>query len=144
MTFLPSRPPSAAAPPRALRIAALAGACVAALVSAGCDDLRAPSDARFTAVAGGDRDRGHRLVSQYQCGTCHVIPGVPGAGGTAAPTLDGFARRSFVAGSLPSNAAVLQRWLRDPPALVPGTAMPDLGVSEADARDMAAFLLSLR
>jgi cytochrome c1 len=35
------------------------------------------------------------------------------------------------------------RWLRDPPAVDASTAMPNLGLSEAEARDIAAYLLAL-
>jgi len=35
------------------------------------------------------------------------------------------------------------RWLRDPKSIDPWTAMPDLGVSDRAARDMAAYLATL-
>jgi cytochrome c1 len=34
----------------------------------------------------------------------------------------------------------MERWIRDPQHVSPGTAMPDLGVGEGDARDITAFL----
>lgn len=89
-------------------------------------------------------ERGRLLLAQYQCGGCHAIPGVAGVRGTAASSLAGFGRRSYVAGRLPNDAAHLAAWIAEPAAQVPHTAMPALGASAADARDMAAYLLSLR
>ena len=91
-----------------------------------------------------DAARGKRALEQYACSTCHVIPGVTGATVPVGPSLRQLARRSFIAGVLPNTPANLIRWLRRPQGVKPGTAMPDLGVSERDARDMAAFLGELR
>jgi cytochrome c1 len=38
---------------------------------------------------------------------------------------------------------VLVAFLRDPAALAPRTGMPDVGLSDQQARDIAAFLLTL-
>ena len=82
-------------------------------------------------------------MGHYQCGSCHAVPDVPAAAITAAPTLEHFGRRSYIAGQLPNSPETLQRWLLDPPAAVPGATMPRLGLSAQDARDIAAHLLSL-
>jgi cytochrome c2 len=97
----------------------------------------------FTQVAHGRIERGQRLLAQYQCGSCHGIPGVQASSGQRGPSLDKFGRRSYIAGRVPNGPDTLQRWLQDPQSLIPGTPMPDLGVPAADARDMAAYLLSL-
>lgn len=94
-------------------------------------------------VDAADLERGRQLMSQFQCGSCHAVPGVPG-GGQRAPALERFGRRAYIAGQLPNSPEVLQRWLLDPPGLLPGTTMPRLGLSERDARDIAGYLLSLR
>lgn len=114
---------------------------VAALVMAGC----APPGTHTPPAAAnlGDPDRGARLISDYGCGSCHVVPGVDGANGLVGPPLTDFGRRSYIAGVLPNNADNLQHWIRDPQSVVPGNAMPDLGVSGVDARDIAAYLLTL-
>ena len=39
---------------------------------------------------------------------------------------------------------MLTAWLRDPPALDPGTAMPAQGLSAPEAQDVAAYLYTLR
>jgi cytochrome c1 len=62
----------------------------------------------------------------------------------SARPLDAFGVRSYIAGQVPNRPDTLARWIAEPAALVPGTSMPDMGVSDADARDMAAYLGSLR
>lgn len=106
---------------------------------AACDS-GGPAPAR---VAGGEISRGKLLLAQYQCGACHQIAGVAAARGRLGPPLDGFGQRSYIAGSVPNTPRNLTRWLVDPPALKPGTTMPAMGVSEEDARHMAAYLYSL-
>ena len=92
----------------------------------------------------GDAEWGRLLMAQYQCGRCHAIPGVAGARGRLAVPLDAFGARSYIAGRIPNRPAALVRWIVDPPSLVPGTAMPNLGVSAAEAHDIAAYLGRLR
>jgi len=120
--------------PRALYAA---GLCLALLGGCGKQDTPRP-------VGDGNPARGQRLMAQYQCTACHAIPEVPGAVGNAGPPLDKFGRRSYIAGGIPNTAPNLTRWLDNPQAVKPGTAMPDLGVSPAEARDMAAYLLTLK
>lgn len=90
-----------------------------------------------------DLARGRTLMAHYQCGSCHAVPGVPG-GAERAPELARFGRRSYIAGQLPNTPETLQRWLLDPPGMLPGTTMPRLGLSERDARDIAGYLMSLQ
>lgn len=89
-------------------------------------------------------ERGRALVQQYQCGTCHQIPGVNAANGAIAVTLESFGLRSYIAGHIPNTDENLARWLINPAALVPGTLMPSMGVTSDDARDIAAYLRQLR
>ena len=95
-------------------------------------------------VAGGDPERGRSLIPEYGCGSCHVIPGVRGAQGKVGPPLTHFAERSFIAGNLRNEPTALTHWIRFPNHVEPGTAMPNLGVTEAHARDIAAYLYTLR
>ena len=53
-------------------------------------------------------------------------------------------RRAYIAGRLPNRPTMLTVWLRDPPPIDPETAMPALGLSEAEALDVAAYLYTLR
>lgn len=100
----------------------------------------APPDAT---PAQGDQGRGKTALSQYACGTCHEIPGVVGATKTVGPPLAGIASRKYLAGVLPNTPQNMVRWLRAPQEVDPRTAMPDLRVSDRDARDMAAYLYTL-
>ena len=84
-----------------------------------------------------------RKLQSYGCVGCHVIPGVPRASGTVGPRLAGLHKRIYIAGVLPQSPQNLVRWIQHPKDVDPRTAMPDLGVSEQDARDMAAYLYSL-
>jgi cytochrome c1 len=60
------------------------------------------------------------------------------------PPLTRFADRAYIAGQLPNDPQSLIRWIQDPQTVEPGTAMPDLGVGPEVARDMAAYLYSIR
>lgn len=91
-------------------------------------------------VADGDAALGLRLLTQYQCGSCHVIPGVSAARGINGPTLQAFGKRSYIAGRMPNFPDALAQWIAAPASLVPDTAMPSMGVSAEDARHMAAYL----
>ncbi|MBQ0896282.1 c-type cytochrome [Micromonospora sp. U56] len=91
----------------------------------------------------GRPDRGAELIVQYGCGSCHTIPGVNRADGLVGPPLTRFGARSYIAGQLPNNADNLQRWIADPQAVEPGTAMPNLSVTAIDAQDIAAYLYTL-
>jgi cytochrome c2 len=92
----------------------------------------------------GDARRGALLIAQYQCGACHVVPGIAAARGAEGPPLTAYGLRSYIAGRVPNRPALLARWIAQPSSLVPSTTMPDLGVPEQDARDMAAWLSELR
>jgi mono/diheme cytochrome c family protein len=88
--------------------------------------------------------RGKLALSQYACQACHTIPGITSSSPNVGPPLQGLASRRLIAGKLANTSDNLVRWLRDPQTIKPGTAMPDMGVSEVDARDMAAYLATLR
>jgi cytochrome c1 len=120
----------AAAPPGVCTAAAAVGAGIVASPASG--------------ASGPDAPRGRTLFSQYACSACHVIPGVTGPRVSVGPPLAGLGGRALIAGQLPNTQDNLVRWLRDPASVDPGTAMPNMEVSERDAQDMAAYLRSLR
>jgi cytochrome c2 len=93
---------------------------------------------------GGDAQRGRMALEQYECGVCHVIPGVRGARGSVGPPLAAYGANVYVAGKYPNTPEFLVRWIMDPPELAPETAMPALGVTEDQAHDIAAYLYTLR
>jgi cytochrome c len=122
------------------RVAQLGLAFVAAFIlsacAAGVNGVPEPRyDATDSRVA-----TGRALIASYGCGSCHAVPGVPGAHGMAAPPLDRFWQRSYIAGRLANTEDNLVKWIQDPQSVVPGNAMPNLGVNEDQARDIAAYL----
>jgi mono/diheme cytochrome c family protein len=88
--------------------------------------------------------RGRKAINQYACVTCHAIPGVVGTNAPVGPPLAGMASRGFIAGVLPNTPENMVRWLRHPQSVDPLSAMPELGLSERDARDIAAYLATLK
>jgi cytochrome c1 len=95
-------------------------------------------------VEGGNAHRGALVIAQYGCGSCHTIPGVRAADGLVGPPLLWWSRRTFIAGQLPNTPENLVRWVRYPQSVDPHTAMPELGLSDQQARDVAAYLYTLR
>jgi cytochrome c len=95
-------------------------------------------------VPGGNADLGKQAIVAYGCGSCHVIPGVDRAQGLVGPPLTTFARRTFIAGEAPNTAEQLVRWIQKPQSIEPGTAMPNLGVTPEEARNIAAYLYTLK
>lgn len=91
-------------------------------------------------VAGGDALRGKAAIERYGCGGCHVIPGIRGAQGRVGPQLTGIAHQSYLGGMIANLPENMIRWIEAPQSIAPGTAMPTLGVSPAEARDIAAYL----
>ena len=94
-------------------------------------------------MQGADARRGAEALGTYGCGGCHTIPGITNAEATVGPPLDDWAERHFIAGTLNNTPENLVFWIRFPQSVEPRTAMPNLGVDEASARDMAAYLFNL-
>lgn len=112
-------------------------ACLlAAAVLAGCGSEPRPA-------LGGDPENGRLLLRQFGCGSCHRIPGVAAADADVGPPLAGVGRRVYLAGVLPNTPENMSQWIRDPQRFAPGTAMPDLQVTEQQARDIVAYLQGL-
>jgi cytochrome c1 len=114
-------------------------AVVLAFALAGCEG-ETPSRAERT----GDPETGRTVIAQVGCGACHEIPGVAGAAGVVGPSLRRFAGRTLIAGVHVNEPQVLVSWLRHAPELSPGTGMPEMPISEQEARDAAAYLYTLR
>jgi cytochrome c1 len=104
---------------------------------AGCD-----AQGPHVQVANGDPRRGEAAIRQYGCAACHTIDGIRGSRATVGPPLEDYAQRVYIAGVLPNTAENLVRWIMNPPGVDPLTAMPNLGVNESTARDIATFLYS--
>jgi cytochrome c1 len=113
-----------------------------AIVAVGCREASGGEPA--ITVAGGNADRGKDAISTYGCGSCHTIPGIRTARGMVGPPLNFWSKRTYIAGEVPNTPNDLIRWIKVPQSIEPGTAMPNLGVSDASARDIAAYLYTLR
>jgi cytochrome c len=107
-----------------------------ALVIAGCGEPRPALD--------GDAERGRLLLRQFGCGGCHTIPGVADATGKVGPPLQAISKRVYLGGVLPNSPENMAAWIRAPQKFDPPTAMPDLQVTREHARDMAAYLYTLK
>lgn len=94
-------------------------------------------------MPGGNPQAGQQDILSFGCGACHVIPGVRGADGTVGPPLTDWMHRGYIAGELPNNGDDLVRWLVDPPSVEPGTDMPNLGLTQDQGRDVAAYLFTI-
>lgn len=99
--------------------------------------------AQSTQVLGGDVQRGKKAIDQESCVACHAIPGISGPSGNVGSSLKEMAKRAYIAGVLANTPANMVRWLRNPPAVDPLTAMPNLGITEVEAKDIAAYLYTL-
>ena len=107
----------------------------------GCNDRDAREAADMTH---GDPARGKVAIQYYGCSSCHTIPGIAAANAWVGPPLMKMGSRSYIAGVIKNNPDNLVRWIQDPPAIDDKTAMPNLHVSEKDARDIAGYLYAIR
>jgi cytochrome c1 len=117
-------------------------ACAAALLASACGESKIEKEA--AAMTGGDVSRGRVAIGKYGCAGCHTIPGIESAGGTVGPPLTEIGRRQNLGGHVPNTPANMMKWIQDPQQIDPRNAMPDMGVTDQDARDIAAFLYTLR
>jgi putative membrane protein len=127
--------------PEPSRFASGAAVAITLIVSTsipGCG--RAPDNREVT---GGDAHRGALAIQHYGCGSCHDIPGISLATGRVGPPLGGIADRAMIAGIVPNTPDEMVRWIVMPQSMSPGNAMPNLGVSDGEARDIAAYLYTL-
>ena len=134
------RRPSRSSPVRLLALVPV----VVLITTLGLAACGSTAEVMLRAVPGGNAENGRIAIREYGCGACHAIPGVAGASGNVGPPLTNWAVRTYIAGSLPNTAENLIAWIDNPQAIEPGTAMPDVGIDEAGARDIAAYLATLR
>ncbi|MEX6506761.1 cytochrome c family protein [Jiella sp. M17.18] len=115
-------------------------AVASTLLLGACD--QSGEAARFDDI--GDVSAGAALIQANGCGSCHTIPGIDGAEGLVGPPLTHMGRRIFIAGLLRNTPDNMVAWLRDPQRVVPGNAMPDMGLSDSQAKNVTAYLYTLR
>jgi cytochrome c2 len=125
-----------------MALRAAGAATIIVLGLAACDRERA--DSVGMQLTGADPAHGRAAAKAYGCGSCHTIQGVPGANALVGPPLQGLAKRAYIAGVLPNTPDNLVLWIKDPQGVSPRTAMPNLGVADADARAIASYLYTLR
>lgn len=111
-----------------------------AMAIAACAESKAAGPDNFT----GDAGRGADLVRHYQCGACHDIPGIAGANGNVGPPLHRIGTRTYIAGFIQNSPDNMADWIENPQRALPGNAMPTIGIPQKDARDIAAFLYTLK
>jgi putative membrane protein len=117
---------------------------IAMIIIGACGRGSAMSPEDAAQVTGGNPNRGALAIRHYGCAACHTIPSIPGARATVGPALGGIGGRPYLAGVLTNSPANLVRWILHPQQIDPLTAMPDVGLSEADARDIASYLYTLK
>lgn len=123
------------------RLSVAALAVFLACAVSGCQDSQQAAKPQ-EAAAGGNPQRGKALIVQYGCKSCHAIDGIAGPDGAVGPPLNDIKSRSYIAGVLTNTPDHIRQWIMNPAEVKPGTAMPDLGVTEEQAQDIAAFLYS--
>jgi cytochrome c len=117
--------------------------CGGMLLLAGCGPTK--EEIRWASnMTGGDPVRGKIAIRHYGCIACHTIQGMQDSDALVGPPLTRMAGRSYLAGNMANNPSNLVRWIQKPRAIHPDTAMPDMGVSERDARDIASYLYQYR
>lgn len=117
----------------------IAAACASGLL-AGCDRASGQAPPNFS----GDPQRGAVLVNHYGCGNCHLIPGIAEATGNVGPPLLHVGTRTYLAGFINNSPENMSMWIQDPQKALPGNAMPRMAVTPPDARDITAFLYTLK
>src|SRR5436305_4199924 len=117
-------------------VAVILAACGAA--AAGVLNQREKQSRVAIQMTGGDPDRAMASVMRYGCAACHDIKGAKVPGGLAAPSLSGVAERIYIGGVTENSPDNLVRWIVNPKQFNPNTAMPVTGISEPEARDVAA------
>jgi len=109
-----------------------------------CRDRRESIYDQARTLTGGDPGKGMVAIDKYGCGGCHTIPGVTGATATVGPPLTNIASRGVLGGHLTNTPEHMERWIKQPQLIDPKNVMPDLGVTDQDAKDITAYLYTLR
>ncbi len=91
-----------------------------------------------TATTSGDAAIGAQLFTTKTCIACHAVNGT---GGKIGPDLSHIASQPY--DSMANDPATLARWLQNPPAMKPGTQMPNLNLTGADIANLVAYLMNL-
>jgi cytochrome c len=104
----------------------------------------AETERKAAELTGGHPRLGRDAMVSLGCVACHQVPGFFGTKPRVGPPLAEFALRTFIAGTSENTPENLVRFIRDPRSIAPRSAMPKLPMSDAQARDLAAFLYTLQ
>ena len=119
----------------------LALICAAAAIVAGLNwSSQRQTERVARAITGGDPARAPAIMRRYGCGGCHTVPGFPGGDGQVGGPLSDISHRVYIAGVATNSPDNLIRWIVSPQTFSPRSAMPATGISENEARDVAAYL----
>jgi cytochrome c1 len=113
-----------------------------AILASGCASSKAVREAEM--ITGGNVARGVPAIGKYGCAACHVIPGIETATATVGAPLTQVAVRQYLGGHLTNSPGNMIRWIQHPQLIDPKNVMPELGVTDQDAKDIAAYLYTLR
>jgi cytochrome c oxidase subunit 2 len=88
--------------------------------------------------------KGAQAFITSACIGCHRIGGTP-AQGVIGPDLTYFGRRhTIAAGMMPNTPQNLAKWLKNPPAVKPGSLMPNLNLNDETVQALVAYLESMK
>ena len=114
------------------------------IAAAACRDRPQSVYDQARALTGGDPGKGMAAIEKYGCGGCHTIPGVAGANATVGPPLANIATRQTLGGHLQNTPDNMRTWIQKPQSVDPKNVMPDMGVTDEDARNITAYLYTLK
>jgi cytochrome c oxidase subunit 2 len=85
-----------------------------------------------------------QAIFEETCIACHAVAGLTETPRNVGPDLTHFASRDTFAGALfPLNEPNLRAWIDDPPAVKPGSLMPDYNLSSDEIDAVVAYLMGL-
>ena len=88
--------------------------------------------------------RGKRVFESTACVNCHAVSGTPAKGRFGPELTHLMSRTTIAAGAAPNTPQMLRLWICNPDAIKPGSKMPAMGLSDADADAVATYLETLR
>lgn len=124
----------------ALLLTGLAGVLWFYIISKGGGTTIRAADTAVALTSGGNSSAGENVIISFGCAACHEIPGIRGPHGKIGPSLEDFKESTMIGGVMANSAENLTQWLQDPRAVDPKTGMPNLGLTQDQARDVAAYL----
>jgi cytochrome c len=122
---------------KAIILSLLATACFTACKPSGATERWASE------VTGGIPEKGKDAIGKHGCIACHTIDGMSSEA-MVGPPLTRMAARSYLAGNMQNNASNLIRFIQHPREVHNDTAMPEMGLTDGEARDIAAYLYTYK